>query len=263
MAAKEHTSYCLPCDRVVRWKSWRTWQAHLASAEHRECVLAPRPIPPDRLRPADLGDQLYGLDEGESVVFRRPDGRWIGLASLGDGASLRIEDKQKTFVVERLLRRLGAEAREPKQLCLRCLVLLDPLIVGHHNTSRGHREHKAPELEAEPLMPAVRQAEPQPEPAQERAERFNITMSPITLTVADAARVIGLSKSTISELARSGTIPSLRIGSRVLVPVKALEQWIQDRLNEDSMRYAASWSRLRDYVATPPPKGRGRLRSGR
>jgi excisionase family DNA binding protein len=95
------------------------------------------------------------------------------------------------------------------------LVLLDPLIVGHHNTSRGHREHKEPDLEAEQVIPAVRQAEPQPEPAQERAERFNVTMAPITLTVADAARVIGLSKSTISELARSGTIPSLRVGSRM------------------------------------------------
>lgn len=263
MATKEHTSYCLSCDRVVRWKSWRTWQAHLASAEHREYVLAPRPLPPDRLRPADLDDQLYGLDEGESVVFRRPDGRWIGLASLGDGVSLRIEDKQKTFVVARLSLRLGPEAREPKQLCLRCLVLLDPLIVGHHNTSRGHREHKEPDLEAEPVMPAVRQAEPQPEPAQERAERFNVTMAPITLTVADAARVIGLSKSTISELARSGTIPSLRVGSRVLVPVKALEQWVEDRLKEDSMRYAASWSRLHDYVTTPPSAGRHRPRPRR
>lgn len=102
MATKEHTSYCLPCDRVVRWKSWRTWQAHLASAEHREYVLAPRPLPPDRLRPADLDDQLYGLDESDRLVFRRPDGRWIGLASPGDGARLRIEDKQKTLVVERL-----------------------------------------------------------------------------------------------------------------------------------------------------------------
>jgi len=46
---------------------------------------------------------------------------WI-VPSLGDGASLRIEDKQKTFVVERLSRRLGPEAREPKQLCLRCLL---------------------------------------------------------------------------------------------------------------------------------------------
>jgi excisionase family DNA binding protein len=155
------------------------------------------------------------------VVFRRPDGRWIGLASLGDGASLRIEDKQKAFVVEHLQRRLGPEARELKQLCLRCLVLLDPLIVGHHNTSRGHREHKEPDLEAEPAIPAARQPESQPEPTHERAERFKVTMSPITLTVADAARVMGLSKSTISELARSGTIPSLRVGSRVLVPVKA------------------------------------------
>lgn len=260
MATPERTSYCLPCDRVVRWKSWRTWQAHLASAEHRECVLAPRPLPLDRLRPADLDDRLYGLEVGESVVFRRPDGRWIGLASLGDGASLRIEEKQRTFVVERLISRLGPEAREPKQLCMRCLLILDPVIVGHHNTSRGHREHKEPDVEAEPVVPVVQQAEPQVGPAQEHAERFSVTMAPLTLTVADAARVIGLSRSMISELARAGTIPSLRVGSRILVPVKALEQWIEDRLKEDSMRYAAPWSRLRDYVAMPPSSGSPRRR---
>ena len=224
----------------------------MASAEHRECVVAPRPLPRDRLRPADLDDRLYGLAEGESVVFRRPDGRWIGLASLGDGASLRIEDKQRTFVVDRLSSRLGPEASEPRQLCMRCLVILDPVIVGHHNTSRGHRGHKEPDVEAEPVVPAVRHGEPSPGSPQERMERFSVTMAPLTLTVADAARVIGLSRSTISELARSGTIPSLRIGSRILVPVKALEQWIEDRLKEDSMRYAAPWSRLRDYVAMPP-----------
>jgi excisionase family DNA binding protein len=263
MATPERTSYCLPCDRVVRWKSWRTWKAHLGSAEHRECVLAPRPLPPDRLRPADLDDRLYGLAEGESVVFRRPDGRWIGLASLGDGASLRIEDKQRTFVLERLISRLGPEASEPKQLCMRCLLILDPVIVGHHNTSRSHRGHKEPDVEAEAVVPAVRQAEPELGPAQERAERFTVTMAPLTLTVADAARVIGLSRSTISELARSGTIPSLRIGTRILVPVKALELWIEDRLKEDSMRYAAPWSRLRDYVAMPMSSGSSRRRPQR
>ena len=102
MGSRERTSYCMPCDRVVVWKTWRVWQKHLGSAEHRECLVSPRPLPPDRLRPADLDDGAYGLAEGESVVFRRPDGLWIGLAALDGGATLRIDASQRQIAIERL-----------------------------------------------------------------------------------------------------------------------------------------------------------------
>ena len=99
VASRERTSYCLPCDRVVVWRDWRVWQKHLRSVDHRECVLLRRPLPPERLRPADIDDRLFGLHEGESAVFKRPDGRWIGLANLGAGTSLRIEDSQLAIVI--------------------------------------------------------------------------------------------------------------------------------------------------------------------
>ena len=75
--SSERRSYCLPCDRVITWRTWRLWQKHLQSPEHRECVLAPRPLPPERVRPADPEDRILGLTDGESVVFHRPDARYL------------------------------------------------------------------------------------------------------------------------------------------------------------------------------------------
>ena len=264
MGSRERTSYCMPCDRVVVWKTWRVWQKHLGSAEHRECLVSPRPLPPDRLRPADLDDGAYGLAEGESVVFRRPDGLWIGLAALDGGATLRIAASQRQIAIERLRRHLLDEAPATKQLCLRCRLLLDPVVLGNHNTSKLHRSNKEPNLEAE-VAPA-RPEQPLTASAPESDRGLQLSMEPITLTIADAARVIGLSKSTISELARQGTIPSLRVGSRVLVPVKALQEWVEGRLREDADRYAASWARVRDYARfesapTRPRGNRGSWRS--
>ncbi len=43
-----------------------------------------------------------------------------------------------------------------------------------------------------------------------------------TMTVTDAARVLGISRSTAYELVRSGTLPALRLGRRIVVPTHAL-----------------------------------------
>jgi excisionase family DNA binding protein len=43
-----------------------------------------------------------------------------------------------------------------------------------------------------------------------------------TLTVSEAAIVLGVSRSTAYELARTGELPSLRLGRRVVVPTTAL-----------------------------------------
>lgn len=248
MTSPERTSYCVPCDRVVVWRTWRVWQKHLQSADHRECVLAPRPLPPERIRAADLEDRNFGLTDGESVVFHRPDGPWIGLASLGGGATIRVEGPLRETVAGRLARHLGPEAAPAKQLCLRCGLILDPVIVGHHNVSREHRAHKDPWVEAIVPEPTTTPPIVQPEPSPP-TDRFAVTMEPLLISVADAARVLGLSRSTIGGLAVNGTIPSLRVGSRVLLPVKALEEWIEARLAEDAERFRAPWARLRSSVA--------------
>jgi hypothetical protein len=64
----ERTSYCVACDLVVTWTSWRMWQRHVQSPEHRESLVAPKPLPPERVRPADVVDRQDGcLAEGESA----------------------------------------------------------------------------------------------------------------------------------------------------------------------------------------------------
>lgn len=42
---------------------------------------------------------------------------------------------------------------------------------------------------------------------------------PLTLTVEQAAKVLGIGRSTAYELVHTGDIPSLRLGRRIVVPV--------------------------------------------
>ena len=47
---------------------------------------------------------------------------------------------------------------------------------------------------------------------------------------AEAAEAIGVSRSRIYELINSGTIPSIRVGNTVRVPVADLEKWVSDQV---------------------------------
>ena len=46
----------------------------------------------------------------------------------------------------------------------------------------------------------------------------------LTMTVSEAASVLGIGKNAAYEGVRRGEIPSIRIGKRILVPVAALEK---------------------------------------
>jgi len=48
----------------------------------------------------------------------------------------------------------------------------------------------------------------------------------LLLTVAEAARLLRISRNLSYELIRLGRLPSVRLGRRILVPRLALEQWI-------------------------------------
>ena len=45
-----------------------------------------------------------------------------------------------------------------------------------------------------------------------------------TLTIPQAARVLGIGLSAAYEAARTGELPTIRIGKRILVPTAALER---------------------------------------
>lgn len=57
-------------------------------------------------------------------------------------------------------------------------------------------------------------------------------MTKQTLTVTEAAEVLGIGRSAAYEAARSGEIPAIRIGKRILVPVVALERLLAEAAPE-------------------------------
>lgn len=74
---------------------------------------------------------------------------------------------------------------------------------------------------------------------------------PLTLTVEQAAQVLGIGRSTAYELVRSGDLKHIRLRRRIVVPVAHLG----DRLGVDR---AAVWAVL---TATPEPAGSPRVTS--
>jgi excisionase family DNA binding protein len=49
-----------------------------------------------------------------------------------------------------------------------------------------------------------------------------------TTTIVEAAKVLGVGRNQAYEAARRGEIPTIRIGKRLLVPLAALEQLLQE-----------------------------------
>ena len=53
---------------------------------------------------------------------------------------------------------------------------------------------------------------------------------------AEVGDAIGVSRARAYELISNGTIPSIRIGSSIRVPVDALRAWINSKVAEDVQR---------------------------
>lgn len=49
-----------------------------------------------------------------------------------------------------------------------------------------------------------------------------------TLTVAEAAQELGIGRNAAYEAAKSGQLPSIRIGKRILVPRAALQRMLDE-----------------------------------
>lgn len=54
-------------------------------------------------------------------------------------------------------------------------------------------------------------------------------MAKLTLSVPEAAEIIGISKSKMYELVRSKGFPTIQVGKRLLVSAKGLERWIEEQ----------------------------------
>ena len=55
---------------------------------------------------------------------------------------------------------------------------------------------------------------------------------PLMLSVPEVAIVLGISRAAAYELARSKDFPSLRIGTRIVVPKDRFINWINGRVEE-------------------------------
>ncbi len=49
----------------------------------------------------------------------------------------------------------------------------------------------------------------------------------LTLTVSETARLLGISRGLAYEMVRTGELPSVRFGKRVLIPRRALEKLLE------------------------------------
>lgn len=60
-------------------------------------------------------------------------------------------------------------------------------------------------------------------------EKTETTVERLTVTVAEAAKMIGVSERTVYLLTRSGELPCKRIGRRVLYSIDEIRQFISSK----------------------------------
>lgn len=57
-------------------------------------------------------------------------------------------------------------------------------------------------------------------------------MEKLTLSVPEAAKLLGVSKSKMYTIARSKGFPVIQLGGRLLVSAKGLERWVEEKASE-------------------------------
>jgi len=62
----------------------------------------------------------------------------------------------------------------------------------------------------------------------------------LTVSVPEAAKLLGLSRSSTYEAVRRGDLPSIRVGGRVLIPIQRLEALINSEASDESEASYAS-----------------------
>ena len=54
-------------------------------------------------------------------------------------------------------------------------------------------------------------------------------MAKLTFSIPEAAKVIGISKTKMYELARTKGFPTILVGKRILISAKGLERWVEEQ----------------------------------
>lgn len=58
--------------------------------------------------------------------------------------------------------------------------------------------------------------------------------APLTVSVVEAAALLGIGKNTAYDLVRAGRLPHVRIGSRVRIPRESLHAWLEREAERSS-----------------------------
>ena len=69
-----------------------------------------------------------------------------------------------------------------------------------------------------------------------KTKYINYDDLPLMLSVPDVASVLGISRAGAYELVRSDGFPSLRIGSRIVVPKEKFIDWINTNTGAQDLR---------------------------
>lgn len=59
-------------------------------------------------------------------------------------------------------------------------------------------------------------------------------LEPLAVGTAEGARILGVSRPTLYKLLNRADFPSFRVGSRVLISVAGLQEWIDRQTKEDA-----------------------------
>lgn len=62
---------------------------------------------------------------------------------------------------------------------------------------------------------------------EETGPRFT---KPLAFSAPEAARAIGISERLLWSMTKAGEVPHMRIGTRVIYPVAALEKWLAEQI---------------------------------
>jgi excisionase family DNA binding protein len=60
-----------------------------------------------------------------------------------------------------------------------------------------------------------------------KAAGVNYMDARLTLNVDEAAKLLGLNRITVYRLVGQGAIPNVRIGRRIIIPRRGLEEWLE------------------------------------
>lgn len=63
---------------------------------------------------------------------------------------------------------------------------------------------------------------------------------PLTISVKEAAQMLGISKSHAYDLIRQDELPHVRLGRRVVVPYRELEEWVSRHIDGNGYSDATS-----------------------